>query len=133
MESKRKILFLDIDGVLAGYDFLKTGKGFIDPEKVALLNTLEDAEIVISSSWGTTAKDPLEKLGLKLPIVGYTEHYHQDWVCRGNEIDKWLHDNCDGMHTKYGPQWTTDTVHDNHCEETHRFSRGRNRSHAFYF
>ena len=59
MENKtwKKILFLDIDGVLASEEFqCKTGGkcGFIDKEKVALLNKLKpyDVEVVISSSWG---------------------------------------------------------------------------------
>ena len=57
METKkyRKILFLDIDGVLASTDFLrKSGGKFIDKEKVALLNKLKPygVEVVISSSWG---------------------------------------------------------------------------------
>ena len=53
----KKILFLDIDGVLASVDFLcrTAGRtGFIDKEKVALLNKLKPygVEVVISSSWG---------------------------------------------------------------------------------
>ena len=96
METKkwRKILFLDIDGVLASYDFLKTGSGFIDKEKVALLNKLKPygVEVVISSSWGyneDTVKQ-LTECGLELPIIGGTEHFYNDWICRGNEIAKWL-------------------------------------------
>ena len=46
----KRYLFLDIDGVLASYEFLKTRRGFIDPDKVALLNQLEGVEVVISSS-----------------------------------------------------------------------------------
>ena len=47
----KKILFLDIDGVLASYDYLLSLKGFIDKEKVALLNMLKPygVEVVISS------------------------------------------------------------------------------------
>ena len=96
METKtwRKILFLDIDGVLASYDFLKTGSGFIDKEKVALLNKLKPygVEVVISSSWGYN-EDTVKQLtacGLELPIIGGTEHFYNDWICRGNEIAKWL-------------------------------------------
>ena len=93
----KKILFLDIDGVLASVDFLcRTAgqKGFIDKEKVALLNKLKPygVEVVISSSWGyndDTVKQ-LTACGLELPIIGGTEHFHSDWMCRGNEIAKWL-------------------------------------------
>ena len=93
----KKILFLDIDGVLASVDFLcRTAgqKGFIDKEKVALLNKLKPygVEVVISSSWGyndDTVKQ-LTACGLDLPIIGGTEHFHSDWMCRGNEIAKLL-------------------------------------------
>ena len=101
MESKtwKKILFLDIDGVLASYDYLLSLKGFIDKEKVALLNMLKsyDVEVVISSSWGyndDTVK-ALTACGLELPIIGGTEHFYSDWMCRGNEIAKWLVDTFD--------------------------------------
>ena len=95
----KKILFLDIDGVLASTDFLrKSGGKFIDKEKVSLLNKLKPygVEVVISSSWGyngDTVKELIE-CGLELPIIGGTEHFHKDWLCRGNEIAKWLDDTC---------------------------------------
>jgi len=106
----RKILFLDIDGVLAGYKFLGTGKGFIDPDKVKLLNQLSkyNVEVVISSSWGYDngrTEKTLREVGLKLPIIGYTEHFHVDWFCRGNEIEKWLYTTFGGMCTKYGKEY----------------------------
>lgn len=95
----RKILFLDIDGVLAGVDFIDQTKGvegFIDREKVALLNKLKPygVEVVISSSWGYN-DDTVNQLtanGLELPIIGGIEHFHKDWLCRGTEIAKWLDD-----------------------------------------
>ena len=96
MESKtwKKILFLDIDGVLASTDYLSSRKGFIDKEKVALLNMLKSygVEVVISSSWGyndDTVKQ-LTACGLELPIIGGTDHLYTDWICRGNEIAKWI-------------------------------------------
>ena len=105
METKH-FIFLDIDGVLAGEDFFRNIKhrGFIDPEKVKLLNQLEGAEIVISSSWGYDGgrtEKSLRQCGLTLPIVGYTKHPNIDWVCRGNEIEQWLLENT-GRGTKYG-------------------------------
>lgn len=97
---RHKILFLDIDGVLAGYDWFakrEHGGDYIDPDNVNLLNLI-DCEIVISSSWGEDGgrtERYLRDKGLKLPIIGYTEHYEigRDWIVRGNSIQKWLQDN----------------------------------------
>ena len=93
----KRILFLDIDGVLASLDYLcKTARqpSWIEKEKIALLNKLKpyDVEVVISSSWGYN-EDTIKQLtntGLELPIIGGTEHFHVGWLCRGNEIAKWL-------------------------------------------
>ena len=117
METKkcRKILFLDIDGVLASTDFLrKSGGKFIDEEKVALLNKLNpyDVEVVISSSWGfneDTVKE-LTDCGLELPIIGGTEHFHSDWLCRGNEIAKWLDDSFDNYDVFTGKAYNYEYV-----------------------
>lgn len=38
---------------------------------------------------------------MTLSIIGYTTHYHENWLCRGNEIEKWLQDNVGGMGTKF--------------------------------
>lgn len=105
---RHKILFLDIDGVLAGEDWFvrrKHGGDFIDPEKVALINCI-DCEIVISSSWGEDGgrtEKYLRDKGLKLPIIGYTEHYEigRDWIVRGNSIQKWLQDNMKDSNYQY--------------------------------
>lgn len=102
----KRIIFLDIDGVMASTPYLCTGKGYIERAKCELLNTLKDigAEIVISSSWGYDdgkTEKALRDCGLKLPIIGYTQHYYEDWLCRGNEIEKWIRDNLKGMGTKY--------------------------------
>lgn len=107
MGNWKRIIFLDIDGVCNGEDFyLKTrGKsGDFDPKAIALLNQLKDigAEVVISSSWGESGIKPLQDVGLELPIIGVTEHFYVDWFCRGNEIEKWLLTNFEGMGTKYG-------------------------------
>lgn len=103
----KRIVFLDIDGVLAGYKWLMKGKGFIDPDKVKLINQLKGCEIVISSSWGEDADKPLQELGLELPIIGHTEHISlgRGYLCRGNEIEKWLIDTFDGMATKFGGEF----------------------------
>ena len=100
---------MDIDGVLAGYRYLCSSPDgpfrFIDPEKCKLINQLNGAEIVISSSWGYDngkTEETLKACGLEIPIIGYTDHFYQEWLCRGNEIEKWLIDNFGGMGTKYG-------------------------------
>lgn len=107
MGNWKKIVFLDIDGTVSGKQwFIKTKgrSGDISPEAIALLNQLKDigAEVVISSSWGESGIKPLQDVGLELPIIGVTEHFDAGWLCRGNEIEKWLLDNFKGMGTKYG-------------------------------
>ena len=109
MNNVKRIIFLDIDGVLAGYEYLCSSQEgpfrFIDPEKCKLVNQLKGAEIVISSSWGYDngkTEETLKACGLEIPIIGYTDHFYQEWLCRGNEIEKWLKDNFGGMCTKYG-------------------------------
>lgn len=107
MSDWKKIIFLDIDSVVNSEQwYVKTrGKsGDFDPEAIVLLNQLKDigAKVVISSSWGESGIKPLQDVGLELPIIGCTEHFHVDWMCRGNEIEKWLCANFGGMGTKYG-------------------------------
>ena len=108
----RRIIFLDIDGVLNSTKFFVRSKGSsaIDRECVERLNTLSDLnpEIVISSSWGDhdgkTSKE-LKKHGLKIKIIGCTQHFAADYLCRGNEIEKWIIDNLGGMGTKFGTEY----------------------------
>ena len=107
MGNWKKIVFLDIDGTVNSKQwYMKTkGKsGDINPEAIALLNQLKDigAEVIISSSWDESGIKPLQDVGLELPIIGTTEHFDAGWLCRGNEIEKWLLDNFKGMGTKYG-------------------------------
>ena len=107
MSDCKKIIFLDIDSVVNSeqwYMKTRSKSGDFDPEAIALLNQLKDigAEVVISSSWGESGIKPLQDVGLELPIVGVTEHFYVDWFCRGNEIEKWLLVNFEGMGTKYG-------------------------------
>ena len=88
MGNWKRVVFLDIDSVVNSEQwYLKTrGKsGHFDPKAIAFLNQLKDigAEVVVSSS-------------------GVTEHFHVDWLCRGNEIEKWLLLNFKGMGTRYG-------------------------------
>ena len=103
----RKIIFLDIDGVLNSIDYFeqtKYCKGYteIDPEKVKLLKEIVDrtgAEIVLSSTWRNLAKrkdesehpmytyltDTLKEYGME--IIDHTPYIGQD---RPKEIRAWL-------------------------------------------
>ena len=110
--SCRKIVFIDVDGVVNSEQYYVRTKGRagdFDPEAVKLLNQLESvgAEVVISSSWDEDAIQPLKAVGLTLPIIGCTKklHYNFEWACRGNEIDFWLTQTFGGIGTKYGDNW----------------------------
>ena len=103
----RKIIFLDIDGVLNSMDYFEQTKdciGYteINPEKVKLLKEIVDrtgAEIVLSSTWRDLGKrknepehlmytyltDTLKEYGME--IVGHTPYIQQD---RPREIKAWL-------------------------------------------
>lgn len=103
----RKIIFLDIDGVLNSMDYFeqtKDCKGYteINPEKVKLLKEIIDrtgAEIVLSSTWRNLGKrknepehpmytyltDTLKEYGME--IVDHTPYIGQD---RTKEIKAWL-------------------------------------------
>ena len=117
--NKRHIIFLDIDGVLASEKYLSNkdisgSLRFLEPEKVMLLNQLEGAEIVITSSWGKDGgrtERLLQEAGLKLPIIDFTTRVSRtyEWACRGNEIELWLQNNFPyGMGTKFGSKWADD-------------------------
>lgn len=99
----KKIVFLDIDGVLNSEDWYENShkrgelNDDIDPVLVQRLNKL-DCEVVISSSWGCDNGQTWKKLrknGFNLKVIGYTEHHEMgsDWIVRGNCIKKWLNDN----------------------------------------
>lgn len=109
MADYRRIIFLDIDGVLSSIPFLCKGKGLIDPENIKIINKLKDIEpeVVITSSWGEDegrTEKTLRQLGFDLPIIGYTTAFslNYEWICRGNEIEHWLRENFKGMGTKWG-------------------------------
>lgn len=101
-EKKLSILFLDIDGVCNHNDWYYENRvvknnfncGDIDPKVVERLNSLGDLDVkvVISSSLGADADRPLLDAGLKLPIIGHTEHFRESFLVRGNEIKKWIED-----------------------------------------
>ena len=114
--GKSKIIFLDIDGVLNSEKFYVKRMSQkkdeyvsrdLDEEAIALLNQLEGASVVVSSSWGENGGKTSEQLnesGLRLPILGYTKkvHYQFKWACRGNEIEEWLESTYGGMGTCFG-------------------------------
>lgn len=103
----RKIIFLDIDGVLNSMDYFekaKDCKGYteINPEKVKLLKEIIDrtgAQIVLSSTWRDLAQrenepehpmytyltDTLKEYGME--IIDHTPYIGQD---RPKEIRAWL-------------------------------------------
>ena len=103
----RKIVFLDIDGVLNSADYFdqaKNCKGYseINPEQVKLLKEIVDrtgADIVLSSTWRDLAQrenepehpmytyltDTLKEYGME--IIDHTPHIGQD---RPKEIKAWL-------------------------------------------
>lgn len=103
-KTYRKIIFLDIDGVLNCEEWFKRriqmgkpGMGMIDPSLVEKINEIvraTNAEVVISSSWGY-CEDTLNALKANgaefTPIDGTLHlHYKYDWACRGNEIHHWI-------------------------------------------
>lgn len=108
----KRLIFLDIDGVLNHDKFFKESKGelkYFDPDCIQRLNTLGDlgAEIVLASSWGYDGgrtEERLREAGLTLPIIGYTKKHSVNWICRGNEIEEWILENLDIMGTKFGSQ-----------------------------
>lgn len=105
--NMRKIIFLDIDGVLNSADYLDhtkhcNGYSDINPKKVKLLKKIVDrtgAEIVLSSTWRDLGKrknepehpmytyltDTLKEYGME--IIDHTPYIGQD---RPKEIRAWL-------------------------------------------
>ena len=117
--GKSKIVFLDVDGVLNSEVFFTSAPKeeratMMDSKAVKLLNQLEGAMVVISSSWGEDAINVLRDKGLELPILGCTKHVHYkfDWACRGNEIEEWLIRTYGGLGSKFG---------DNHPDEEYEY------------
>lgn len=108
----KRIIFLDIDGVLNSTDFFKHRskdesedmykylETFIDDEAVKVLETISNktkSEIVISSTWRLNHYDTLASIlkskGLNTPIIGKTPR--NVGCCRGCEIHQWIRNNID--------------------------------------
>lgn len=109
----RRILFLDVDGVLntsADKDPV-----FMNPRHLDVLNELQEElgfETVLSSDWRKSFSiDVFNKMflgfGAKIPVIAYTpvpwqlpdevyttiyetSHVYQGWSKRGDEIQSWL-------------------------------------------
>ena len=109
------IVFLDIDGCLNSEAFFvnnppKITVSQIDSNAVKLLNQLNGAMVVVTSSWGEDGgrtTGALQEHGLELPIIGYTKkvHYQHKWACRGNEIEDWILRTYGGMGTMFGSEY----------------------------
>ena len=117
MKKIRKILFLDIDGVLNSERWVNYchehhvkhnpemygQDSELDPRAVALIDKINDGvngelELIISSSWRSTMDDTVARLktqGLKCPIAGPLtqppgKSEFEDFICRGSVIYHWL-------------------------------------------
>lgn len=116
----KKIIFLDIDGVLATPEYLKDGQWALNPEKQKMLGRIldeTDAEIVLSSSWRHNSlektKEYMEGEGFLFvdKLVGVTIRAYQYMeretgihlsIPRGVEIKQWIDTN---IHSDNGKNW----------------------------
>jgi hypothetical protein len=101
----RKVLFLDVDGVLnsdrscvafGGFPNPQTGEKLFDMVAVHLIKLLCDlgVEIILSSTWRAHASTITDGV-CGIPIYSATPHMNG---CRGNEIAAWLQQNPDVTH-----------------------------------
>jgi len=116
----KKIIFLDIDGVLATPDYLKDGNWALNPKKQELLSEILNqtgAKIVLSSSWRLhtikETKSYMKEQGFLFvdDIIGITiraYHYidrsskiHLS-IPRGVEIQQWIDTH---IHSENGKNW----------------------------
>lgn len=98
----RKILFLDVDGVMNSKDTLqRSTRGVIgiDPYLSILVHRIVEAtgcEVVLSSSWRHMGKG-YEEVGSIIPLIGKTGS--SDSRIRGVEIHEWLRENVEGFNS----------------------------------
>lgn len=115
-----KIIFLDIDGVLATPEYLKDGQWALNPEKQKLLGEIlakTDAKIVLSSSWRYSTlektKEHMESEGFLFndKLIGVTIRAYQYLkretgihlsIPRGVEIKQWIDTH---IHSDNGRNW----------------------------
>ena len=96
-----RVIFLDIDGVMAPIPYRKEPEEFslIAVRSLNYLVDKTDAKIVISSLWRTLYKwdvllEILAKNGIKSVPIGRTQEF-ANFMERENEIQAWLDDNPD--------------------------------------
>lgn len=115
-----KIIFLDIDGVLATPEYLKDAQWALNPEKQKLLGEIldkTDAKIVLSSSWRhftlESTKNHMESEGFLFndKLIGVTIRAYQYLergtgihlsIPRGVEIKQWIDTH---IHSDNGKNW----------------------------
>ena len=116
----QKIIFLDIDGVLATPEYLKDGEWALNPVKQNILKSIideTDAKIVLSSSWRLHTLEETKEFMLQEGflfvdrIIGVTiraYHYidksfkiHLS-IPRGVEIQQWIDTH---IHSDNGKNW----------------------------
>lgn len=97
--NKKRVVFVDYDGVLNDPHFLRhniskgiSGDKMLDPKRVSYLKMLCDqtgAKVVLTSSWryDMDAREYLKRCGIT--IMGATPHKYGN---RGLEIRQWLND-----------------------------------------
>jgi hypothetical protein len=92
------MIFLDIDGVLNIADYSQKDKPIILPDKVALLNKIND-KIVLTSNWRDKdwICEYLVTNGVKLDVIDKTPFIKlNDRTVRGVEIQEYIiNNNCD--------------------------------------
>lgn len=116
----KKIIFLDIDGVMATPEYLKDGQWALNPHKQEMLGKIlseTNADIVLSSSWRQNTleetKTHMENEGFLFTnkLIGITIRAYQ-WLERGTgihlsiprgvEIKQWIDAN---IHSDNGKNW----------------------------
>ncbi|GJQ44086.1 MAG: hypothetical protein JETCAE03_35840 [Ignavibacteriaceae bacterium] len=121
----KKIIFLDVDGVLnSEVDYLLNNKDIDERTDLAkrpmeLLNDLiaeTGAEVVISSTWrlGETVESMqkmFDEKGFRGKIIGLTERLGRGNL-RGNEILQWIKDNQEYLDGKYYSNFDTYVIFD---------------------
>jgi len=101
----RKILFLDIDGVLNSKETVTRSSRCksiigIDPYLVSIFNRIifaTDAEIVLSSTWrkSKSSRDEIRKR--VMPFIDVTPDIYDKYAVRGDEVEAWLTKNIGGL------------------------------------
>lgn len=116
----KKIIFLDIDGVIATPEYIKDGQWALNPEKQILLGKIlseTDAKIVLISSWRydtlEKTKEYMESEGFLFndKLIGVTIRAYQYLergtgihlsIPRGVEIKQWIDTH---IHSDNGKNW----------------------------